>query len=497
LYQLKSNPLPTSNRQHSNPPLNRNGQISLYSTKNNFFNSGITISNNNYQDRIINFGQDSNENIFKKTLRKPLLTNSINIITGNPNPVYNYGYQKNFHSKFNNYNDKIEDIISNQIKLNGNSTAKQPFNPIRTPVSNFNSQRNVVPKNFLENNNNTNNINKNEIETRTVMTPRKENNTNTQFNNTFSNNSNKDKDNISNSYNLYKNNVGTNPDSNFESKSPNINNNYNRRETPNTNNFYNKQGINVKEYAYQEEQNSTYREYMEDRQKCVDNFMKDKNNSLFAIFDGHGGSKVADFAKEKIPEILEKLIKNSPLTNTENLLTTTFQKVDDELKYNDTEHVGSTATVVYITLEKNKRVLFCANVGDSRCVLISTTNAKRLSYDHKATDLSEMERVRRSGGIIFNGRVLGQLMLTRALGDFGLKKQGVVCTPSIQKHIITEKDKYIVIASDGVWDVINDEEVYKFSLRIDNADELAKVIIKNALFRGSLDNISCLVVKIN
>lgn len=497
-YQTNINSNFTSKNNINVQPL-PNKNINMYSTKNNFFN---------YQDRVINFGQDSNEAMFKKTLRKPIiLTNSINIITGAQMNNYNYN-KTNLPSKFqsssNTSLEKVEDIF---LKMGANSTSRQPFNPIRTPVSNFNSQRNVIHKNILDNKENTNEAGK-------VITPRKEllngNNINyneNRFGTTFTNNfNNKDNNLYKTSYNSSFNNYNSNTnlvnDNNYNSHfntnkvtSPLYNNS--RSNTPTSGNFYIKQGISVKEYAYQEEQNSNFREYMEDRQKCVDNFMKDKNNSFFAIFDGHGGSKVADYAKDKFPEILEKLIKNSPQTNLENILTTSFQKIDDEIKLQDCEHIGCTATVVHISLEKNKKVLYCANVGDSRCVLVSSTNAKRLSYDHKATDFSEIERVRKSGGIIFNGRVLGQLMLTRALGDFSLKKQGVICTPSIQKHYISDKDKYLVLASDGIWDMINDDEIFKFSLKAENAEELTKVIVKNAMFRGSMDNIGCLVIKLN
>ena len=466
----------------------------LYKTKNNFFNSGVTT----YQERIINFGQDSNENSFKKNLRKPILTNStFNIIT-NTNNLNNSNNpsNKNVPSKFaNNYTEKIEDIFAkagniangyNNLNNNFNFTAKQAFNPIRTPSSNYNSQRTTS----------RNNLNEEEK----TQTPRKELNNASDLNkfsstfcNNFSlkelNNNNTNKD-----VSMFKK---TSSDSFKSLNNENLNSLNNNNNNINFKNFYLKNCLSVKEIAYQEEQNSAYREYMEDRQKVIDCFMKDKNLGLFIIFDGHGGSKVCDYSKDRLPEIIEKLIKQNSNLNLENILTSSFLKLDEELKFEETEHVGSTVTLVLLSQEKGKRVLFCANLGDSRSVIVSSLSAKRLSYDHKATDQSEIERVRKSGGIIFNGRVLGQLMLTRALGDYSLKKQGVIATPFIQKHFLSDKDKYLVIASDGVWDVINDDEIFKFSLRVENADELAKIILKNALFRGSMDNISCLVIKLN
>lgn len=62
----------------------------------------------------------------------------------------------------------------------------------------------------------------------------------------------------------------------------------------------------------------------------------------------------------------------------------------------------------------------------------------------------------RDGGIILDGRVAGALAITRAFGDHALKKDGVIATPSIKKHLLRPSDRFLVIASDGIWDVIED-----------------------------------------
>ena len=59
------------------------------------------------------------------------------------------------------------------------------------------------------------------------------------------------------------------------------------------------------------------------------------------------------------------------------------------------------------------------------------------------------------------------------------------------------EDKYIIIASDGVWDVLSENEVYNFSLIAKNSKELCDIIVKNSIDKGSMDNISCFVIKIN
>jgi serine/threonine protein phosphatase PrpC len=102
-------------------------------------------------------------------------------------------------------------------------------------------------------------------------------------------------------------------------------------------------------------------------------------------------------------------------------------------------------------------VLYIANLGDTRAVLMTgASTAERLSYDHKSTDRAEVERVKRDGGIIMDDRVGGALAITRAFGDHALKKDGVIAKPYIKKHMLRPTDRYLVVASDGVWDVLED-----------------------------------------
>lgn len=85
-----------------------------------------------------------------------------------------------------------------------------------------------------------------------------------------------------------------------------------------------------------------------------------------------------------------------------------------------------------------------------------------MSYDHRGTDPQEIERVRRDGGVILEGRVGGTLAITRAFGDHSLKKDGVIAKPFIKKHILRPNDKFLVIASDGVWDSMEDQDAINY-----------------------------------
>jgi len=265
---------------------------------------------------------------------------------------------------------------------------------------------------------------------------------------------------------------------------------------------FDKIGSCIKEYAYKEDQNSRFRPGMEDCYKVVDNYLGDPNKGLFTLYDGHGGPDVARYSKERFPDIFSKCLTESN-HNVKNALMTSFSKLDDEVKLGLSDNMGSTMSVVYITQETehntSKNVVYCANAGDSRVVLVSKDGVKRLSYDHKCSDFSEINRIRQNGGIIIEGRVLGQLILSRAIGDHSLKRFGVICTPHVNKHMLTENDRYIVIASDGLWDVVNDYDLLRLVNNNSNMNltQLTQFLVKHALDNGSTDNISCMVLKLN
>ena len=95
------------------------------------------------------------------------------------------------------------------------------------------------------------------------------------------------------------------------------------------------------------------------------------------------------------------------------------------------------------------------------------------------------------------GRVYGQLMLSRAFGDWELKQFGVICEPYITRINITDNDKYVVVASDGVWDIFEDSDIYNMSKDMNNCKEFCNNIVEKAIEKGSMDNISCFVIKLN
>ena len=106
-------------------------------------------------------------------------------------------------------------------------------------------------------------------------------------------------------------------------------------------------------------------------------------------------------------------------------------------------------------------------------------------------------RVKSGGGIILDNRLGGVLAVTRAFGDHALTKVGLIAEPHIVKYTIKPFDKYLVIASDGVWDELSDQDSIGCCHEDISTKQIAQQIVKNSLTKGSKDNISVIVLKFN
>merc|ERR1712194_357414 len=145
--------------------------------------------------------------------------------------------------------------------------------------------------------------------------------------------------------------------------------------------------------------------------------------------------------------------------------------------------------------------------------------SERLTVDHKGSDPAECARVTQEGGTILRGRVFGQLMLTRALGDFAFKQGGgaagggggkggggsgsgsgpVICKPYFQqRELKRDRDIAICLASDGFWDVADEEDVTAVVLTPQlSAQQVPAALCELAKNRGSADNITACVIYLN
>lgn len=254
---------------------------------------------------------------------------------------------------------------------------------------------------------------------------------------------------------------------------------------------YNPRGSSVNNYTCKEEPNMQFRPYMEDASKLIDSYLGDPNQGYFAVFDGHGGIEAVDYCKARLHEELRKCIQEFP-DDIPQAFTKCFQKVDDQLRLTGAITSGTTATVSFLRKEGYQKVLYVANVGDSRAVLITSGGSDMLSYDHKGTDSAEIDRIVKGGGILIRGRVAGQLAVTRALGDHHLKTCGVSCVPNICRRVITPNDVCLIIASDGIWDVVDHNTIRANKGR--SSLDISNELVQRAVAMGSQDNICVVTV---
>jgi protein phosphatase PTC1 len=219
------------------------------------------------------------------------------------------------------------------------------------------------------------------------------------------------------------------------------------------------QGNEFFEVGLSHDINIAHRKTMEDAHVIQIPYMGDGSAGFFAVYDGHGGNEASEEAAKQFHEILEAEIRSkgsNPTPNMKQCFEATYEKMDEKLKTIATDR-GTTAVTCMIRREGMMVKLYVANAGDARAVLSRNGRATRVSHDHKPSDEAEKKRITDSGGFITNDRVNAMLGVSRALGDHLLKKW-VISTPYFVESNMSEGDSMLILACDGVWDVIEDQE---------------------------------------
>lgn len=286
--------------------------------------------------------------------------------------------------------------------------------------------------------------------------------------------------------------------------------------------------------------------------------IRDEPVSIFAIFDGHGGKRAAEYACKRLPNLfLERLrscgdvresLEHAFLATDDELFdefskreegsrnpgtpppstrrsTSLFSRKSrlnvgesslaerkspkdesvrkltspDECAARNGSGCGCTATVVTLT----GNILCVAHVGDSRAVLSSQQSIRRLCEDHRAGRADEQERIESSGGMVIEvsgtQRVNGVLAISRSIGDVGLK-DFVIAKPDVMQVSLRGDEEFVVMATDGLWDVVSDDECVSVVREMiqgeDGEEDAVKKLVDMAWERGSNDDTCVLVVNI-
>eukprot|EP00658_Telonema_sp_P-2_P067140 TRINITY_DN5607_c0_g1_i1.p1 TRINITY_DN5607_c0_g1~~TRINITY_DN5607_c0_g1_i1.p1 ORF type:complete len:222 (-),score=38.72 TRINITY_DN5607_c0_g1_i1:297-962(-) len=201
-----------------------------------------------------------------------------------------------------------------------------------------------------------------------------------------------------------------------------------------------------------------------------------------------------------------------------------------DVKLREAEGVGISGTTATFSLITQKYIT-TANIGDSRTVLMTGGATKEMSTDHKPCNESERQRIKAAGGKVWISsgcyRVMGDLAVSRALGDFRFKQNlgrgqlGQIVSPEpdlevhhstlgasssspypnnhhVEVHERTEQDEFLVLACDGIWDVMTSQEVTKFlnlELQYVEPGQACGHLIQKCLEKNSRDNMSVALIK--
>lgn len=245
-----------------------------------------------------------------------------------------------------------------------------------------------------------------------------------------------------------------------------------------------------------------------------------KNWSYLGIYDGHGGRQIADFLETSLEQTIVQELKLQDDATMEERLSRAFLITDMNSKKLNITTSGATAVCALLasSFESNttSRKLYVANVGDSRAVLVSSLLpgdaakvppetessyfATRLSFDHRAEDEQEQQRIKEAGGFITRNRVLGILAVSRSFGDHGMKDFVIACPHYSEVDLMDcGHCPLLILACDGVWDVLTDQEaadvlIEKYKKIGGPFDDAAELLVTLAIEKGSADNVTAIVV---
>jgi protein phosphatase PTC2/3 len=270
---------------------------------------------------------------------------------------------------------------------------------------------------------------------------------------------------------------------------------------------------------------------------CIGDDTSKNDFLLLGVCDGHADKgRISKFVASNIPGFLRKIWKElsdegvdvdmSSEIYWNAVWTKTCITLDAELKKEEL-FGGTTGVFALISTE----LVVVANVGDSRCILVQDEGEKNslastvtpLSFDHKPANPVEFQRVTNAGLELANMKFIvldekDRMTVSRAFGDFeykandklGPEGQAVSCIPDVIVHQRDEKDTFLILATDGVWDVMSNEDVkdlvveqqqVKIKTRTGVADTLlsdvGETLLDTCYRKGAWDNMSTIVVSLS
>lgn len=246
---------------------------------------------------------------------------------------------------------------------------------------------------------------------------------------------------------------------------------------------------------------------------------------IFAVCDGHGGTTVVKGLARSLHTVLYNELKALCAKVPHEIINTTDLRVALERAIvNLDRHLESKirgngrtsgSTIAALAFNKQTRQSVVVSLGDSRCVVCPDRAPLKLfaTVDHKPNEPSEQKRIHAAGSFVRDKRVGGVLAMSRAMGDFALKATKrdvydpvhgpVSATPSVKTGLVSLAGCTVVLACDGVFDVMTNKQAMDFAQSKLPKDyhktkvNPAKELVSEALRRGTTDNVTAFVIRID
>ncbi|XP_073141901.1 probable protein phosphatase 2C 10 [Henckelia pumila] len=215
---------------------------------------------------------------------------------------------------------------------------------------------------------------------------------------------------------------------------------------------------------------------------------------LFAIYDGHLGDSVPAYLQK---HLFSNILKQEEFwADPSRSIAKAYERTDQMILSHNPELGRGGSTAVNAILIDCRR-LWVSNVGDSRAVLSRKGQAIQMTIDHEPN--TERDDIENRGGFVSNipgdvARVDGQLAVSRAFGDKNLKLH-LRSDPDVTNADIDNETDFLILASDGLWKVMSNQEAVDIAKKIKDPQKAAKQLATEALNRDSKDDISCIVVR--
>ena len=256
-----------------------------------------------------------------------------------------------------------------------------------------------------------------------------------------------------------------------------------------------------------------------------------KDFNIFCVMDGHGvnGHLVSRFTTKYFTSFFKKNKKINSSNSSEDqifyrlkkndyeVLKRVFRHAERDLEKNGEVDANFSGTTCVMVFQVGERII-CANVGDSRAIMVKGDKAIPLSFDQKPDDPEESKRIKENGGEISQyeedgeksgpfrvwqkGEAYPGIAMSRSIGDFIASKLGVIPEPKFIEEKIDKDTKFIIVASDGIWEFLDNDTVKKITMPYyekNDPNGACKDLIKRATEFWNqedivVDDITCIVV---